>query len=180
VEHQHPTSRSTPNKERAHAPTSIDIDSKNRLKESIERLRSAQKTDYDANVFETARDALQSFQAKCSRPENRIGTAPDDKITAQFLSVAEWPRLRQMLAELEAERTEAGFKWVWFVRVALQRMQGLSPSQWTEVCAQVWPSRTLAERKPPVREEETSDALALREVAELKEWARAAAHGKAI
>lgn len=142
------------NKKHAPAPASID---KNRLEQSIERLRSAKKSDYDPETFKSARDALHSFQAKHSRPENRIATPPDDDITAQFLSVADWPSLQKMIADLEADRTEAGFKWVWFVRVALQRMQGLSPAQWGIVCEQVWPARTPLDRKP-VERAESNDA----------------------
>ena len=75
--------------------------------------------------------------AKYAREENRLPGLPDDAITAQFLAVAEWPRLDALLYDLAAERKEAGYSYGWYVTVALQRIHGLSPARVREMRARL-------------------------------------------
>src|SRR6185437_14250586 len=68
---------------------------------------------------------------------NRLPGLPDDAITAQFLTVAEWPRLEVLLSDLAAERKETGYSYGWYVTVALQRIHGLSPARLREMRARL-------------------------------------------
>jgi DNA-binding MarR family transcriptional regulator len=52
---------------------------------------------------------------------------PDERIIAQFLSVAPWPQLEEMLTDLMKERVQPGEKYAWFVAVAMQRIHGIRP-----------------------------------------------------
>jgi hypothetical protein len=121
-------------KERASAPAdSIDFD----FDKTIDRLHKAKKGDFEESLFETARMQIVSHHAKYAREENRLSGPPDDAITAQFLAVAEWPRLEALLCDLAAERKEAGYSYGWYVTVALQRIHGLSPARVREMRAQL-------------------------------------------
>ncbi|HXE11877.1 MAG TPA: hypothetical protein VN633_07150, partial [Bryobacteraceae bacterium] len=72
---------------------------------------------------------IASHHAKYAREENRLPDLRGDAIMAQFLTVAEWPRLEARLCDLAAERKEAGYSYGWYVTVALQRIHGLSPAR---------------------------------------------------
>lgn len=102
---------------------SIDSD----FDKTIDRLQSAKKGDYEEALFEHARQQIASHHAKFARPENKQSGLPDDTITAQFLAIAEWPKLEATFHDLAAERKEAGHSYAWYVTVALQRIHGISP-----------------------------------------------------
>ena len=110
---------------------SIDFD----FDKTIDRLQKAKKGDFEESIFEVARMKIASHHAKYARDENRLPTLPDDAITAQFLAIAEWPRLEALLYDLAAERKEAGYSYGWYVTVALQRIHGLSPARVREMRA---------------------------------------------
>jgi hypothetical protein len=114
-------------RERANARA--DSIEKNDFEKTIDRLLKAKKGDYDESLFEFARNSIAGHHAKFARPENCLPGLPDDTITAQFLAVAEWPRLSDLLSDLAAERKEAGHSYGWYVTVALQRIRGISPEQ---------------------------------------------------
>jgi hypothetical protein len=121
-------------KERASVPAdSIDFD----FDKTIDRLQKAKKADFEDSTFEAARMKIASHHAKYAREENRLPGLPDDAITAQFLAVAEWPRLEALLYDLAAERKEAGYSYGWYITVALQRIHGLSPARVREMRAQL-------------------------------------------
>lgn len=110
----------------------------------------------------TARARLHSFQFENSKhAENRIANPPDETITAQILTICgSLEGLEDMLRTLEADRAEAGYKWVWFVRVALDRMRGIQfdEAEWKRFAAEVWPKRNGSpERKPPEKESPAFD-----------------------
>jgi hypothetical protein len=73
---------------------------------------------------------------------------PDDAITAQFLTVAEWPRLEALLCDLAAERKEAGYSYGWYITVALQRIHGLSPARVREMRARLKTSTKVKSNIP--------------------------------
>jgi hypothetical protein len=116
-----------PHRERANARA--DSIEKDDFEKTIDRLLKAKKGDYDEPLFELARKTIASHHAKFARPENRLLGLPDDGITAQFLAVAEWPELSDLLSDLASERKEAGHSYGWYVTVALQRIRGISPEQ---------------------------------------------------
>lgn len=116
---------------------SIDL----KIEKTIDRLQAAKKSDYDPEVFELARNRMASHHAKFAREQNRQPGLPDDTITARFLSVADWPRLEALLCDLSGERKEAGHSYAWYVTVALQRIQGVSPNELRE-------AQNSANRKP--------------------------------
>src|SRR6185312_17106440 len=94
----------------------------------IDRLQRAQKGDFDEEIFELARNRIASHHAKFAREANRLSALPDDKITAQFLAIAEWPKLEALLLDLISERNVAGYSYGWYITVALQRIHGIPPS----------------------------------------------------
>jgi hypothetical protein len=96
-------------------------------------LLKAREGDYDESLFELARNQIASHHTKFARPENRLAGLPDDAITAQFLAVAEWPKLSDMLSDLAGERKAAGHSYGWYVTVALQRIRGISPDNVREI-----------------------------------------------
>jgi hypothetical protein len=112
---------------------SIDFD----FDKTIDRLQKAKKGDFEESIFEVARMKIASHHARYAREENRLPTLPDDAITAQFLAIAEWPRLEALLYDLAAERKEAGYSYGWYVTVALQRIHGLSPARVREMRARL-------------------------------------------
>lgn len=132
---------------------------------TIDRLQKAKKVDFDESIFEVARMQIASHHAKYAREENRLPGLPDDSITAQFLSVADWPRLQNMLYDLSSERKEAGYSYGWYVTVALQRIHGLSPARLREMRSRLKqsadargkPSPVIHQTRPAaVRSDETS------------------------
>lgn len=118
----------------------------NEFDKVIDRLQTAQKADFDEEVFELARNGIASHHAKFAREANRLSALPDDKITAQFLSIAEWPRLEALLFDLASERKEAGYSYGWYISVALQRIHGIPPSRLQEMRGQLNQSRKDARR----------------------------------
>jgi hypothetical protein len=103
----------------------------------IDRLQRAQKSDFDEEIFELVRNRIASHHAKFAREANRLSALPDDKITAQFLAIAEWPKLESLLFDLASERKEAGYSYGWYITVALQRIHGIPPSRLQEMRAQL-------------------------------------------
>lgn len=113
--------------ENASAPAgSIEKSDFDRL---IDRIQNAKKADFDDEVFEAARNLIASHHAKFAREGCQLPGKPDDQITAQFLAVADWPRLNHMLHDLLTERQSTSFSWAWYVTVALQRIHGISPDE---------------------------------------------------
>ena len=117
---------------------SIDFD----FDKTIDRLQKAKKADFEDSIFEAARMKMASHHAKYAREENRLPGLPDDTITAQFLAVAEWPRLETLLYDLAAERKEAGYSYGWYITVALQRIHGFTPARVREMRARLRTSVT--------------------------------------
>jgi hypothetical protein len=154
---------------------SIDFDFDN----TIDRLQKSKKVDFDETLFELARNRIASHHAKFARPENRQPTLPDDAITAQFLAVAEWPKLEAMFLDLASERKEAGHSYGWYVTVALQRIHGISPERLRKMRGRaksgasgpaLVASREAIARKPP----------AAVEVEQLKEQIRTLAAARSM
>ena len=110
----------------------------------IDRLQTAQKSDFDEEIFELARNRIAGHHAKFARESNRLPTLPDDKIMAQFLAIAEWPKLEALLFDLASERKEAGYSYGWYITVALQRIHGIPPSRLQEMRGQLNHSRKEA------------------------------------
>lgn len=102
---------------------------------AIDRLLKANPKKYDAGKLMIARQWLHGYAAKFGRMPNPH--PPDEQICAQFVSIAEWPRLQGMLYDLMAERREPGDSYAWFVTVALQRIWGITPQRQKEVRAQL-------------------------------------------
>lgn len=112
-----------PNKERAYARASIDT-----ISDSIfDRMARADIKNFGADEVAAAKRYMQGYSAKLgSSPHPH---PPDDKITAQFLSIAPWPDLLKLIHDLLAERKQCGWSYGWFTTVALQRIHGISPSE---------------------------------------------------
>jgi hypothetical protein len=113
--------------ENASAPAeSIEKDD---FKNLIDRIQNSKKADFEEEVFEAARNLIASHHAKFARDGCQLPGKPDDQITAQFLAVADWPRLSRTLHDLLTERQSTSFSWGWYVTVALQRIHGISPDR---------------------------------------------------
>ncbi|MGH9583328.1 MAG: hypothetical protein ACRD4O_10365 [Bryobacteraceae bacterium] len=94
---------------------------------------------------------------------------PDAQIVAQFLSVAEWPRLEALLNKLAREQCEAGSRYAWFVQVALQRIHGLSLADVRERRAQLQIAGQAPQTKPDAVVQQALDLQAeLRQAAAAK------------
>ena len=106
---------------------------KNDFDRLIDRIQNSKKADFDDDVFEAARNLIASHHAKFAREGCQLPGKPDDQITAQFLAIADWPRLSHMLHDLLTERQQSSFSWGWYVTVALQRIHGISPNSLREV-----------------------------------------------
>lgn len=121
----------------------------------IDRLLTARPSDFPADRRRDARRWLHGYQAKMSRDRSTAEKPPDEKLIAQFLSVAEWPRLEAMLYDLLAERQEPGSRYAWYVSVALQRIHGIQPEA-LRAAREAKKSGTAPPRlrvvKPPPRE----------------------------
>jgi hypothetical protein len=98
----------------------------------IDRLARAKAKGIDPSILAAARRFLHGYRCKFP-PQDEVGKPhpPDDRITAQFLSMGDgsggWPRLERMLYDLMAERKTAGSSYAWFVTVAAQRIHGIDP-----------------------------------------------------
>ncbi len=126
--------------EQAHIEnTSAPADSieKNDFDKVIDRLQKSKKSDFDDAIFEEARNLIASHHAKFAREGSQIVGLPDDQITAQFLAIAEWPRLSNLLWDLMSERKASGHSYGWYVTVALQRIHGISPERVREIRARL-------------------------------------------
>ena len=118
-----PAAEPPPNKEHACARPSIDS-----ISDSIfDRMARAQIENFDPQDVAAAKRYMQGYSAKFGKAPHPH--PPDDKITAQFLSIAPWPDLLQVIQHLMAERKECGWSYGWFTTVALQRIHGISPSE---------------------------------------------------
>lgn len=106
---------------------------KNNFDTLIDRIQTSKRADFEDEIFEAARDLIASHHAKFAREGSQLPGKPDDQITAQFLAVADWPRLSRMLHDLLTERQQTSFSWGWYVTVALQRIHGVAPNSLREV-----------------------------------------------
>jgi hypothetical protein len=167
-----PNSRPAPNQESiTYEPPHIENASalahsieRNDLDRLIDRLQKAKKSDFDEDTFEQARNLIASHHAKFAREGCQIAGLPDDQITAQFLAIAEWPRLSQMLYDLLSERKQPSFSWGWYVTVALQRIHGISPDRVRALREKVRKTATSIKAAPidthtPMRMPSTSSSL---------------------
>lgn len=98
----------------------------------IDRLSRAKPKDFDLSIVEKTRRWLHGYRLKFPLADEagRPPHPPDDRIVAQFLSMADgkggFPRLEAMLYDLLGERKQA-YSYAWFVTVAAQRIHGIDP-----------------------------------------------------
>lgn len=91
----------------------------------IDQLLRAKPSDFSSELIATARRWMHGYIVKLGTDPH--AHPPDNRIVAQFLSIAEWPALERVLQDLMAERKPAGYSHAWFVSVALQRIHGIDP-----------------------------------------------------
>jgi hypothetical protein len=142
-------------------------------------LQKAQRSDFDESLFELARKQIASHHVKFGREENRLPGLPDNTITAQFLAVADWPKLEAVLYDLASERKEAGHSYGWYVTVALQRIHGISPGQVREIRARLKPNGPKSALMPAAAHL-TRIPPKLADVGQLKEQIRALATARSM
>jgi hypothetical protein len=146
-------------KERARAFRSIDSDSS--FATVIDRVCKASPKDFDAELLTKARGWFLGYMQRFGPLKDPH--APDDSIVAQFLSIAPWPRLEQMLNDLMRERCECGRTYAWFIAVAWQRVLGMGPPRQREAWALLKAKRS----RPAPAEQRTFGGVAGVDVAEL-------------
>lgn len=112
-------------------PPAVDIDNDLLPIQIIDRLLTANPKNTPPADLANARRWLHGYRLKLGR-EPRVHP-PDDRILAQFLSIAPWPALERLLYDLLAERKEPGYSYAWFVSVALQRLHGLEPARYARL-----------------------------------------------
>jgi hypothetical protein len=98
------------------------------IEKTIDRLQKAKRSDFDEAVFELARNQIASHHAKFARKENRQPNWPDGQITAQFLAVAEWPKLEAMLMDLTSEGVRRAIRMVGMSRWRCNAFMASRPS----------------------------------------------------
>lgn len=89
----------------------------------IDAIAKAHPRQFGRERVELARRWMYGLTLKLAREKDRH--PPDDKIVAQFLSIAPWPRLLGLLVDIQSERLEVGYSYGWFLTVALQRIHGV-------------------------------------------------------
>ncbi len=95
--------------------------------ELLDRLLKSSPKKFDDATRAKAKEWIYGYMRKFGR--ERDPHPPDDQIIAQFLSIAPWPELENLLMRLFRENCEAGKTYAWFVFVALQRLHGISGAQ---------------------------------------------------
>ena len=95
--------------------------------ELLDRLLKSSPKKFDDATRAKGKEWLYGYMRKFSR--ERDPHPPDEQIVAQFLAVAPWPQLENLLMRLFRENCEAGKTYAWFVYVALQRIHGISAAQ---------------------------------------------------
>ena len=93
----------------------------------LDRVLSARPRDFSEAQHAQARTSIMGHVAKFPARLGEYNNAPDRIVTAQLLTVAEWPTLADFFLQLRIDRTQAGEKYVWFVAVALERIHGIRP-----------------------------------------------------
>jgi hypothetical protein len=119
---QPPTEENT-----AHPQATPRVDIDNETTEVLDRLLKASDKRTDPAAIATARAWLHGYVAKLAPDKDRH--PPDNRIVAQFLAIAEWPRLEHLLKALFEERQTPGYSYAWFLTVALQRLHGIQPAR---------------------------------------------------
>jgi hypothetical protein len=89
----------------------------------IDRLSKANPKDYDKKLLDWARRSLHGYMAKFGQATH----PPDDKILAQWLSIAPATTLDRLLFDLMGERRRMAYSYAWFIAVAFQRIHGIGP-----------------------------------------------------
>ena len=110
----------------------ISIDTINRYS-----FLNAQPKNFDPQLLATARARMQAHVAKSYEWRGIVPDEPppppDDWIAAQFLAIAPWPQLAELLDQLWRTRKQPGdrygqFRYAWFLSVAADRILGISPN----------------------------------------------------
>jgi hypothetical protein len=113
-----------PIEEHARAGASIDSIEPDSI---IDRCLRAREKHFKPAELERAKQLIWGYQLKFGPDHN--SHPPDGDILAQFLAVAEWHRLEAMVYnELMPDREKPGYKYSWYVTVALQKIHGIKPA----------------------------------------------------
>lgn len=91
----------------------------------IDRLLKASPKNQNADDMATVKKWVHGYHAKLGREKDPH--PPDDRILAQLLAVGSADRIVAVIQDLMAERQEPGYKYGWYVTVALQRIHGIRP-----------------------------------------------------
>lgn len=93
------------------------------MENPIESLLRARPNQFSRQRLDLAARWMYGLTLKLAREKDRH--PPDEKICAQFLAIAGWPRLLSVLMDIQNERLEVGYSYGWFLTVALQRIYGI-------------------------------------------------------
>jgi hypothetical protein len=122
----------------------------------IDRLLRASPSDYEREAIAKARACLHGYAVKLGREKDRH--PPDDRLVAQFLSIAPWQALERLIYDLMAERKQPGYAYAWFVAVALQRIHGIQPGTLKQRRAELRVVERAPARQPEPRQAELLSA----------------------
>jgi len=89
----------------------------------IDAVAKANPKQFSRQQMDLAGRWMYGLAMKLSREKDR--PPPDDRIVAQFLAISPWPRLHQVLVDIQTDRLEVGYSYGWFLTVALQRIHGI-------------------------------------------------------
>jgi hypothetical protein len=115
----------------------------------IESMLKANPKRFSRAEIDLAKRWMYSLAMKLRREKPK--EAPDDKIVAQFLGIAPWPRLLAFLNDIQIERLEVGYSYGWYLTVALQRIYGIewSPARQRAAEREAAQLRVVSRPEPP-------------------------------
>lgn len=94
--------------------------------EILDRILHSSSQKHDDALRRRAQEWLHSYMIRFG---NRGAHPPDSAIVTQFLAVAPWEQLANLLLGLTRKQVPAGASYAWFIAVALEKIHNLSFEQ---------------------------------------------------
>jgi hypothetical protein len=113
-----------------HAPahgSESDYDKRiNRTSDLYERIAKAKPESYDSDEIRNVRSLLCGYWRRMRTEPDAL--PPPDKLCAEMLTIASFPRIKQELDKLWQKRKKPDRSYRWFVTVLLEKIHGIEPA----------------------------------------------------
>jgi hypothetical protein len=106
----------------------VDIEFDHTIQEILDRVMRAKPKEHDLKTITEMSRWLWAYRRKYSDPPEPDIHPPDAGVVAQFLAIAELPRLQALLYDMMTDRVVPGYSWGWFITVGLNRIHGIKSS----------------------------------------------------